>query len=64
MKEVYIIMSPSGGIGLDISTNKGTCYTDLEEAKKDLEATNKWSYNKGYGIYEIVTLKVKEKYND
>jgi hypothetical protein len=60
MKEVYIIMSPSGGISLDISTSKGTCYEDLEVAEKELEATNRWSRNKGYGVYELVTLKVVE----
>ena len=58
MKEVYIIMSPSGGISLDISTSKGTCYEDLEVAEKELEATNKWSRSKGYGVYELITLEV------
>lgn len=61
MKEVYIIMSPGGGISLDISSNKGTCYEDLEQAKKELELTNKWSRVKGYGVYQLITLKVVEK---
>lgn len=61
MKEVYVIMSASGGISLDISSNKGTCYTDLDQAKKELESKNKWSRNKGYGVYELITLRVVEK---
>ena len=60
VKEVYIIMSPEGGIGLDISTSKGNCYTDLEQANKKLEGKNKWSLVKGYGVYEIITLQVIE----
>lgn len=60
--EVYIIMSPGGGISLDIGSGKGTCYSDLEEAKKDLEATNKWSAPRGRGVYELVTLKARKKY--
>ncbi len=51
-------MSPEGGIGLDITTNKGKCYTDLEEATRQLEAKNKWSMIKGYGVYELITLQV------
>jgi len=58
LEEVYIIMSPEGGIGLDITTNKGKCYTDLEEATRQLEAKNKWSMIKGYGVYELITLQV------
>lgn len=61
MKEVYIILSPGGGIALDISTNKGTCYSDLEEAKKALESKNEWSRNRGYGGYELITLQVIKK---
>ena len=64
MKEVYIIMSPSGGISLDISTSKGTCYSNIEEAKRELESTNKWSANKGYGVYELITLEVKGEEHD
>ena len=58
VKEVYIIMSSSGGINLDISTGQGTCYTDLDLAQKALDSKNKWSANKGYGVYEMITLKV------
>jgi len=56
VKEVYIIMSPGGGIGLDISSGHGKCYTDFEEAKKALESKNEWSKPRGYGVYELVTL--------
>ena len=34
MKSVYIIMSPEGGISLNIFTNKGTVYTNKEKAEK------------------------------
>ena len=60
MKEVYIILSPFSGISIDIFKLKGKCYTDLEEAKKELEIKNKWSAVKGYGVYEIITLQVIE----
>jgi len=56
--EVYIVLSPSGGIGLDITTGKGKCYTDKENAEKALESINKWSRNKGYGVYELITLEI------
>ena len=59
LKTVYIIMSPGGGIGLDISTSKGECYTDLVKAEKELKSKNEWSKSKGYGTYELVTLEVK-----
>ena len=58
MKEVYIIMSPSGSISLSISDDKGTCYTDYEEAKRALESKNRWSESKGYGVYELISLNV------
>ena len=58
--KVYIIMSPSGGIGLNISTGFGTFYKDLDKAKEALKSKNKWSESKGYGVYELVTLEVQE----
>lgn len=32
MKSVYIIMSPEGGIGLNIFTGKGTVYANKAQA--------------------------------
>ena len=61
MKSVWIIMSPEGGISLNIFTNKGTVYTNKERAKKELEKINNWSKIKGYGIYELVELEAKDE---
>lgn len=61
MKSVWIIMSPEGGIRLDIFTNKGTVYADKEKAEKELEKINNWSKIKGYGTYELVELEVEDE---
>ena len=58
MKEVYIILSPSGGISLSLNSGEGTCYQDLSKAEEALKSKNEWSKSKGYGVYELVTLKV------
>lgn len=61
MKSVWIIMSPEGGISLNIFTNKGTAYANKEKAEKELEKINNWSKIKGYGIYELVELEVEDE---
>lgn len=60
MKSVYIIVSPSGGIGVSIFSGKGTVYADKEQAEEALKSKNEWSAIKGYGVYELVELEVKE----
>ena len=60
MKSVYIIMSPEGGIRLDIFTNKGTVYADKEKAEKELGKINNWSKIKGYGHYKLVELEMED----
>lgn len=60
MKSVWIIMSPEGGFGLNIFTNKGTVYANKERAEKELEKINNWSRIKGYGTYELVELEVED----
>jgi len=60
MIEVYIIMSPDGGLSLDLSTGKGKCYITPEKATEALKSKNEWSKAKGYGVYELVTLEVKD----
>lgn len=61
MKSVYIIMSPEGGISLNIFTNKGTVYANKRKAEKELESINNWSKTKGYGTYKLVELEVKDE---
>lgn len=61
MKSVWIIMSPEGGISLNIFTNKGTVYANKERAEKELERINNWSKIKGYGTYELVELVVEDE---
>lgn len=58
MREVYIIVSPEGGISYNIFTGKGTVYTDLQKAEEELKSKNEWSKTKGYGVYELMTLEV------
>lgn len=60
MKEVYIIISPEGTIGYNIFTGKGTVYADKQKAEEALKSKNEWSKTKGYGIYSLMTLEVKE----
>lgn len=60
MKEVYIIISPEGGVGYNIFTGKGKAYSDKEKAKKVLNDKNDWSRAKGYGLYVLMTFEVKE----
>lgn len=60
MKSVFVIMSPGGGIGLNINDGKGTCYIDKNEAEKELEGTNSWSKSKGYGVYGLVELVIED----
>jgi hypothetical protein len=60
--KVFIIMSPHGSISLGIGSGRGTCYSNIEAAEKDLEATNKWSKARGQGTFEIVTLDIKKEY--
>lgn len=60
MKEVYIIISPEGGVGYNMFTGKGTAYSDKETAKKELEIKNSWSMARGYGIYKLMTFEVQE----
>lgn len=60
MKSVYIIISPSGGIALNIYTGKGTVYADKAKAEEALKRKNDWSKSKGYGEFEIVELEVEE----
>lgn len=59
MKSVFVIMSPGGGIGLNINDGKGTCYSDINQAEKELESKNSWSKSKGYGVYGLVELEVQ-----
>lgn len=61
MKSVYIIMSPEGGIQLNIFTNKGTVYVNKERAEKELESINNWSKIKGYGTHKLVELEVEDE---
>lgn len=60
MKEVYIIISPDGGVAYNIFTGKGTAFSDKEKAKKALDDKNDWSRVKGYGLYALMTFEVKE----
>lgn len=60
MKEVYIIISPEGGVGYNIFTGKGTAYSDKEKAEKALESKNEWSRVRGYGAYKLMTFEVQE----
>lgn len=60
MKEVYIIISPDGGVGYNMFTGKGTAFSDKEKAKKALDDKNDWSRVKGYGLYTLMTFEVKE----
>lgn len=57
IEEVYMIMSPGGGFLMDFSGN-GMCYKDLEFAQLQLKSKNEWSKTKGYGTYQLVTLKI------
>lgn len=59
-KSVYIIMSPGGGIAINIFTNKGTVYANRKRAEQALKDQNEWSAIKGYGIYELIELEVEE----
>ena len=61
MKSVWIIMSPEGGISLNIFTNKGTVYANKERAEKKLESINNWSKTKGYGTYKLVELEEEDE---
>ena len=47
MKEVYIIMSSSGGILLNFQ-GIGICYSNLEKAREALKSKNEWAKSKGY----------------
>lgn len=60
MKEVYIIMSPDGGISYNIFTGKGTVYADKQKAEEALKSKNEWSKIKGYGTYSLMALEIKE----
>lgn len=57
---VYAILSPEGGIALNICTGKGTVYADKTKAEEALRRKNEWSKIKGYGVYELVELEVEE----
>lgn len=59
-KEVYIIVSPEGGISYNIFTGKGTVYADQKKAEEALKSKNEWSKAKGYGTYKLMTLEVEE----
>lgn len=59
-KEVYIIVSPEGGIGYNMFSGKGAVYVDPKKAEEALKSKNEWSRAKGYGIYELMTLEVEE----
>jgi len=61
MKSVFIIISPDGGIGLSINDGKGKVYNDKDQAEIELEAKNKWSKSKGYGVYELVELVIEHQ---
>lgn len=60
MKEVYVILSPEGGVSINLFSGKGTVYADKETAEKKLTDKNEWSKIKGYGTYELLTLEVIE----
>lgn len=60
VEKAYIILSPEGGIALNICTGKGTLYTDKAKAEDALKRKNEWSRIKGYGVYELVELEVEE----
>ena len=61
MKSVYIIVSPEGGIGINMFTGRGTVYANKEQAEEALKSKNKWASAKGYGVYELVELEVEEQ---
>ncbi len=60
MKSVYIIVSPEGGIAINMFTGKGTVYANKEQAEEALKSKNEWSSAKGYGTYELIELEVIE----
>lgn len=60
MKSVYVILSPSGEIGYNMFTGKGTAYANKEKAEEELRRKNEWSKAKGYGIFELMELEVEE----
>lgn len=60
MSDVYVIMSPEGGISYNIFSGKGTVYKYAKKARKALDAKNKWSKIKGYGTYTLMTLEVDD----
>lgn len=64
MKSVYIIMSPKGGIAINVFTGKGTVYADKQQADEALESINRHYAIKGYGICELVELEVKGDYEE
>lgn len=59
VENVYIIVSPEGGIALNMYTGKGTVYNDKAKAEEALRRKNEWAKTKGYGIYELVELEVE-----
>lgn len=59
-KEVYIIVSPDGGISYNIFNGKGTVYADRKKAEEALKSKNEWSRAKGYGPYNLMSLEVEE----
>ena len=59
VENVYIIVSPDGGIALNMYTGKGTVYNDKAKAEEALRRKNEWAKTKGYGIYELVELEVE-----
>lgn len=59
IKSVYIIVSPEGGIAINIFTGKGTVYANKAQAEKALKSKNEWASTKGYGIYELVELEIE-----
>lgn len=59
MNSVYIIVSPDGGIAINMCSGKGTVYADKEKAEEALKSKNEWASAKGYGKYELVELEVK-----
>lgn len=60
MKEVYIIISPDGGVGYNMFTGKGTAYSDKDKAKKALDDKNDWLKEKGCGTFSLMTFEVGE----
>ena len=60
VENVYIIVSPEGGIALNMYTGKGTVYNDKAKAEEALRRKNEWAKTKGYGIYELVELEVED----